>query len=633
MTADSSPKVIDLALEAPFRLGAAEVRPATREVVQGDRRDVLEPRVMQVLVALAGRPGEVVSRNELIERCWGGRIVGDDAINRCIGQLRRLAQALGDIQVETIPRIGYRLHTVVAEEPIRSRGRAVAMVSAVAAVVAALAAFFVWLVWPRLDGRQDRLVVAVSTIQPVGDSAAIRSLAQDVSEDLLAAVPTPEVKAIASPKPRRSDFLLRGFARLEGQSLRVRLNLADGRSGENLWMADFEGPASAPSELRERVSIAMAEVVRCAAVTRKPGAGAIQDAAVRQFLRGCSEINDPNAAQDVLSLMRQVTESSPRFARGQALLAIFAAVSSKEVDAAAAARLKQEGVAAVQQALRLDPRDPLAYLAKEILVEPRSRWADRQAILDRGLQLNPNDSALLSRQGLVLAAEGRLADATFFQRRAVTLNPAAANPLAELADTLSARNMIDDAQAAIDKAVRLWPDNEQVAGVHFQIAALNGREREALAMLRDPVQGPRIGRAGERATWEQALEAVISGSSGARAQARDAVKRAVETHAMWTPDGVRTLSALGFGDDALAMAEAYVSSHPDYEPTYLFRAGGDALRENRNFLRLAHELGLLDYWRSTDRWPDFCQAPGLPYDCRKEAARLTATGSTRGLDR
>ena len=53
----------------------------------------LQPRVMQVLVARARAGGEVVSRDELLASCWGGLAIGDDAINRCIGRLRRLSEA------------------------------------------------------------------------------------------------------------------------------------------------------------------------------------------------------------------------------------------------------------------------------------------------------------------------------------------------------------------------------------------------------------------------------------------------------------------------------------------------------------------------------------------------------------
>ena len=91
-TPPQPPRPINLAREADFRLGGALVRPSTREVIAGGRREPVEPRVMQVLVALARRQGEVVSRDELIASCWGGRFVGEDAINRCIGQLRKLGQ-------------------------------------------------------------------------------------------------------------------------------------------------------------------------------------------------------------------------------------------------------------------------------------------------------------------------------------------------------------------------------------------------------------------------------------------------------------------------------------------------------------------------------------------------------------
>ena len=109
MTADFATQVIDLARQEHFRLGPLDVRPSSCEVQAGDASEILEPRVMQVLVALARRAGQVVSRDELITTCWGGRIVTDDAINRCLGRLRRLCQATGGFKIETIPRVGYRL--------------------------------------------------------------------------------------------------------------------------------------------------------------------------------------------------------------------------------------------------------------------------------------------------------------------------------------------------------------------------------------------------------------------------------------------------------------------------------------------------------------------------------------------
>ena len=41
-------------------------------------------------------------------------------------------------------------------------------------------------------------------------------------------------------------------------------------------------------------------------------------------------------------------------------------------------------------------------------------------------------------------------------------------------------------------------------------------------------------------------------------------------------------------------------------------------------MQLAARSGLIGYWRETGKWPDFCFDPDLPYDCKKEAAKLMA---------
>jgi DNA-binding winged helix-turn-helix (wHTH) protein/tetratricopeptide (TPR) repeat protein len=71
----------------------------------------LEPRMMQVLVTLAKANGQVVTRAELVELCWEGRVVGDDSLNRVIWRLRQLSRSLGSgaFEVETIARVGFRL--------------------------------------------------------------------------------------------------------------------------------------------------------------------------------------------------------------------------------------------------------------------------------------------------------------------------------------------------------------------------------------------------------------------------------------------------------------------------------------------------------------------------------------------
>lgn len=100
-----------LAHSAPFLVGALEVRPPTREVIGPGGREVIEPRIMQVLVALHDAGGEIVSRDDLIGCCWDGRVVGDDAINRAISRLRRVGETTGagTFRIETVTKVGYRL--------------------------------------------------------------------------------------------------------------------------------------------------------------------------------------------------------------------------------------------------------------------------------------------------------------------------------------------------------------------------------------------------------------------------------------------------------------------------------------------------------------------------------------------
>ena len=71
---------------------------------------------MQVLLAFIDARGAVLTRDDLIRICWGGAIVGEDAVNRTVAEIRRLTRTTGaDFGVETIPRVGYRLTGALVE--------------------------------------------------------------------------------------------------------------------------------------------------------------------------------------------------------------------------------------------------------------------------------------------------------------------------------------------------------------------------------------------------------------------------------------------------------------------------------------------------------------------------------------
>ena len=93
----------------PFKVGRATVDPVSRDATWPGGQERLQPQTMKVLMALLSRRGEVVTRDELVQLCWDGRIVGDDVINRSILLLRHFAEHAGGFEIETVSRAGYRL--------------------------------------------------------------------------------------------------------------------------------------------------------------------------------------------------------------------------------------------------------------------------------------------------------------------------------------------------------------------------------------------------------------------------------------------------------------------------------------------------------------------------------------------
>ncbi len=119
MVAGGDDTFINLAHEPDFCLAAMVVRPSLREIEADGHVETIEPRVMQALVARVRAKGNVVSRDTLIALCWRGRVVGDDAINRCIAKLRHVAEHpdSAPFTVETVPRVGYRLRLAEPAAP------------------------------------------------------------------------------------------------------------------------------------------------------------------------------------------------------------------------------------------------------------------------------------------------------------------------------------------------------------------------------------------------------------------------------------------------------------------------------------------------------------------------------------
>jgi DNA-binding winged helix-turn-helix (wHTH) protein len=103
-------------LQNSFRIGESHhVEPSLNSVTGPAGTIHVEPKVMQVLVCLAGNAGDVVAKERLIGTVWPDTFVTDDVLTRSISELRRV---FGDDAkrprfIQTIAKSGYRLLATV----------------------------------------------------------------------------------------------------------------------------------------------------------------------------------------------------------------------------------------------------------------------------------------------------------------------------------------------------------------------------------------------------------------------------------------------------------------------------------------------------------------------------------------
>lgn len=105
-----------------YRFGEFELLPAQRQLLRAGESLALTARAFGVLVALVERPGELVSKDELMQRVWAGVVVEENNIAVHVAQLRKL---LGAGAISTIAGCGYRF----ALEVVRSDARPAAAAS------------------------------------------------------------------------------------------------------------------------------------------------------------------------------------------------------------------------------------------------------------------------------------------------------------------------------------------------------------------------------------------------------------------------------------------------------------------------------------------------------------------------
>ena len=113
----------DPATRDAYRFGAFELDPARRTLTRAGQPVALTPTVLDVLVHLVENAGRVVSKDELLEAVWPGRLVEETNVKQTVFTLRRALAAGGggEALIANESRRGYRFEASV-ERVARSPG-------------------------------------------------------------------------------------------------------------------------------------------------------------------------------------------------------------------------------------------------------------------------------------------------------------------------------------------------------------------------------------------------------------------------------------------------------------------------------------------------------------------------------
>src|SRR3954470_8346592 len=92
-----------------LRLGDVVLLIGERRLTGPSGAAALEPRVAHVLQALGRVEGVPLTRDQLLQQCWGSSMAGEDSLNRTIYQLRKALAKVGSaaLSIHTVPAGGY----------------------------------------------------------------------------------------------------------------------------------------------------------------------------------------------------------------------------------------------------------------------------------------------------------------------------------------------------------------------------------------------------------------------------------------------------------------------------------------------------------------------------------------------
>jgi DNA-binding winged helix-turn-helix (wHTH) protein/TolB-like protein len=428
-----------------LRFAEFELEVPSGDLYVGGSRVRLAPQPARLLVALARRPGEVLTREELRQELWDADTFVDfeNGLNFCVQQLR---SALGDDArnprfVETVPRRGYRLVAApgAAARPASRFPQAAVAVLALLAVLAAS-----WLTWPR---PPRRMRIAVLPVEARDEGDGVPELASALTDDLSHALSEARPASLTvvgrgSSEALRGtritpeevgrklscDFVLLSSLEFHGSRLRLLSRLVRTADGAPVWNGTYETERENASALRRVwVSVAARAAADRLAPPTLPEASAARyrpDADDAFFAgRYLAGKGTPEALASALEQFRRVIEIEPRHAPAHAALAdaLHRLVQYGRLNPRDA---YPEARSAAATAVGLDPTLAEGHAAQgSVLLWYDWRPAEALRAFEAALERNPSLGAARHDEAWALLALHRDAEALAMMREARDLDP------------------------------------------------------------------------------------------------------------------------------------------------------------------------------------------------------------------
>ena len=287
-------------------------------------------------------------------------------------------------------------------------------------------------------------------------------------------------------------WLLDGNVRVSGNTVRIAMELIDGKTGFAQWSDSFDRPLSnifqVQQEIAEAVDAMLAAELGSGDETRQARAGATTNvAAFDAYLRGRDQFDsqrDEASDRSALAYFDQAIAQDPGYATARAARArTLAVVANQYAQAQERQRLYVEAVAEAREAIRLAPEladghVALGYalfygqldaaaaephyataerygkgspdvLSRYALFRARQRQFDpAERAIAEAIQLDPLNPAVFKTQGLVRYARGDHDGAIAATRRGLELSPQRATLHGDIGNALVQLDKLDDAEAA-----------------------------------------------------------------------------------------------------------------------------------------------------------------------------------------